>query len=278
MAVFGSVVISTGGLLIRSLEATTEWQVVFWRGIFLTLGTVGILLFQYRSAVFRETRRIGRLGLLGGLFHGGALTGYVLSITNTTVANAVFTMSTVPFFTAILAWVLLGERIGARTVFAIAAALTGVALMLSDGISTGTVFGNVSALFAAVCIACLVIILRKGRGVDMLPLTALGALLSALVAAIMMGGDYNIPFHDLILCLILGGVISCLGHFLFVVASRNISGAELTLLTLIEIILGPLWVWLFINEVPSAMTLIGGAVLLSAVGSHALFSLAGQRE
>ena len=84
--------------------------------------------------------------------------------------------------------------------------------------------------------------------------------------------------HFLVICLTLGGIISCMGYVFFVIASRRLSNAELTLLTLIEFILGPIWVWMFINEVPNDLSLIGGAVVLSAVGGHALFSMVKQGQ
>ena len=111
------------------------------------------------------------------------------------------------------------------------------------------------------------------RSVNMLPATAVGALFAALVAIFMTDGDYQVSWRDLAICITWGAVISSAGHFLVVTSSRCLPGAELTLLILIEFLLGPIWVWLFINEVPSAMTLIGGAVVLSAVGGHAVVSM-----
>ena len=278
LVILSAAVISTSGILIRSLEAATEWQVVFWRGVSLAVGVFVVLFIQHRGATINTIRSIGWLGVLGSMFFGGAMIGYVLAITNTTVANAVFTMSAVPFFTAVLAWVLLGERVSAITAVAIAAACVGIALMVGDGIATGTVFGNAMALFAAVCIAFFVVILRKGRAVNMLPATAIGGLLSAVLAFYFMEGGYQVSRRDLVICLTLGGIISCMGHVFFVIASRRLSNAELTLLTLIEFILGPIWVWMFINEVPNDLSLIGGAVVLSAVGGHALFSMVKQGQ
>lgn len=273
MIVLSAIINSSGGILVRSLEAANEWQVVFWRGLALGAAIMGIMFFQHRWAAFNEIRRIGRLGFIGGVFYSGALICYLLALTHTTIANAVFTLSAIPFFTALIAWLVLGERVRARTAIAIAAALAGIALMVGDGIATGSVFGNVMALVAAVCFSCFVVVLRKGRAVNMLPATGVGALLAALIAAFMIDGDYLISGQDLAICLIWGGVISSVAHFLVVNASRCLSGAVLTLIILIEFVLSPIWVWLFVNEVPSAMTLIGGAVVLSAVAGHALASM-----
>ena len=276
--VTSAVINSTGGLLVRSLEAATDWQVVFWRGLALAFAVLSVVVLQHRGAALYEFRRVGLLGVIGGMFYGGTLIGYVLALTHTTVANAVFTMSAIPFFTALIAWLVLGERVSARTAIAIAAALGGIALMVGDGISSGSVFGNVMAILAAVCFACFAVVLRKGRTTNMLPATAFGALFGAVVAALMMNGNYHVTGRDFAICLIWGGVISCAGHFLVITASRHLLGAEMTLIILIEFILGPIWVWILVNEVPSIMTLVGGVIVLSAVGVHALISLASQDE
>jgi drug/metabolite transporter (DMT)-like permease len=270
LMILSTVINSTGGLLVRSIEVASDWQIIFWRGAALGLAIIGIVLLQHRGDAFNAFQRIGRLGFIGGLFYGGTITAYVLSLTHTTIANAVFTMSAVPFFTALLAWWVLGERVSARTAIATLVAFAGIALMVSDGFSAGSIFGNVMAILASVSFACFVVILRKGRANNMLPATAIGALFAAIVAAIVLQGKLFVPLRDLAICLVWGGVIACVGHYLVVKASRHLSGAELTLIILIEFILGPIWVWLFINEVPSTMTLIGGAAVLSAVGSYAL--------
>ncbi len=273
LMVLSTVINSTGGLLVRSIEVASDWQIIFWRGTALGLAIIGIVLFQHRGDAVYAFQRIGRLGFIGGIFYGGTITAYVLSLTHTTVANAVFTMSAVPFFTALLAWWVLGERVSARTAIATVVAFAGIALMVSDGFATGSIFGNVMAILASVSFAGFVVILRKGRANNMLPATAIGALLAAIMAAIILQGNLRVPLRDLVICLVWGGVIASLGHFLVVKASRHLSGAELTLIILIEFILGPIWVWLFMNEVPSTMTLIGGAAVLSAVGSYALAAI-----
>ena len=105
---------------------------------------------------------------------------------------------------------------------------------------------------------------------DMLPAIGIGALIATLTAALMVGGDFAVPLGDLVLCIVWGGAVSCTAHFLLIFGSRHMLGAELTLLVLVEFILGPIWVWLFVNEVPSVLTLTGGVIVLSAVAGRAL--------
>jgi len=276
LTIFSAALNSAGGILVRSMDAASEWQIVFWRAFALAVAISGIVWFEHRTALAQAMRRIGPWSLLGGMFYGVTLIGYVLALTNTTVANADFTMSAIPIFTALFAWLVLGERVRMRTGLAIAAAVAGIGLMLGDGIAAGTLFGNAMALLASVSFACFVIVLRKGQAIDMLPTAVVGAAFATLVAAFMAEGDIKVSTEDLALCLLWGGVISCVAHFLIVTASRNLSGAELTLLLLVEFILGPVWVWLLIDETPSDLTLAGGAIVLAAVAGHALMSMRAQ--
>ncbi|MCP4049054.1 MAG: DMT family transporter [Gammaproteobacteria bacterium] len=275
MMVVSTLINSTGGLLVRSIESASDWQLIFWRGLVLALAVTGIVVFQHGKMAVPVFRRIGYLGLVAGFFYSGTVIFYILSVTHTTIANAVFTLSAIPFFTAVIAWVVLGERITITTAVAIACALGGIALMVGDGMAAGSVFGNVMAIAASVCFACFVVILRKKRSVNMLPATAIGSLIAAMVAVFVTIGDLQVSMHDLVICFVWGAVISSVGHFLVVTSSRHLGGAELTLLILIEFVLAPIWVWLLINEVPGMMTLAGGAIVLFAVAGHAMFSMRG---
>ncbi len=266
-----SAIMSLSGLLVRSLQNATDWQIVFWRGVGLAVAMTLLLLLEHKKETFNEMRRIGWLGVLGGVFFAGTIMGFVLALTHTTVANTVFTMSAIPFFTAIMAWLLLGERIKLLTRIAILVASIGIALMVGDGLARGSAFGNLMAILTAFAFACFVVVLRKGRSTNMLASLIVAALIASCVAVFMTSGDLSLSMHDLILCLVWGAVISGISYFLMVGASRHLQGAELTLLVLLEFILAPIWVFLFVDEVPGQMTLIGGSIVLASVAGHALF-------
>jgi drug/metabolite transporter, DME family len=270
MMIASSAVMSLSGLLVRNLEQAGDWQIIFWRGVALAVAMFAMLFFEFKGDTLREIRRIGRLGILGGAFFAVTIVGFLLALTHTTVANTVFTMSAIPFFTAVMAWIVLGERINTATAIAIFIASAGITLMVGDGLARGSAFGNMMAILAALGFACFVVVLRKGRSVNMLPSIIVAALLSSLAGAYMANGDLVISNHDLLLCIIWGAIITGASYFLMVASSRHLRGAELTLLVLLEFILAPLWVYLFVNEVPGEMTLIGGAVVLASVSGHAL--------
>ena len=278
MMIASSGIMSVSGLLVRNLHAAGDWQIIFWRSVGLAVAMAALLFFEHKGGAFKQMRCIGWLGILGGVFFASTIMGFVMALTHTTVANTVFTMSAIPFFTAVMAWFILGERVRPLTIIAILVASAGIALMVGDGFARGSVFGNLMAIMTALGFACFVVILRKGRSVNMLASLIVAALIAALVAFYMTQGDLNLSAHDLILCLIWGALISGGSYFFLVRASQHLQGAELTLLVLLEFILAPTWVFLFVNEVPGKMTLIGGSIVLASVAGHALFFAARRKS
>ena len=143
--------------------------------------------------------------------------------------------------------------------------MTGIALMLFDGFGSGALIGNLLALATAVFFAGFVVALRHGRHVDMLPGVAFGALVSTAIGGIM-ADSLDVPMRDILICLAWGALLSCFAHSIYTYASRHVLAAELTLLSLVEMIISPLWVWLALNETPTTYTLMGGAIVVAAIG------------
>ena len=264
---------SGSGLIVRLMDSADGWQIIFYRSCFLatTLGLVYVVQSGWRvRAALRELRP---WALLGSVAIASVNVCFILSLTLTTVANTMFLLSAAPFFTALLGWLVLRETVARGVWIAMGTALFGMGLMLWDGLGAGTLFGNALAVTAALCFGTFVVILRKGRGLNMLPVVILGTLLSAAYAAFMSGWDFSISWHDVGLLFLWGTLISGTVHADIHVGLRVTSpGAELTLLILIEFILSPMWVWLVIDERPSVATLIGGALVLASVASRAIAS------
>ena len=260
---------SLAGILIRSVEAATDWQILFIRSSALSLLLICILAARHRSRMVGEFRAVGWTGVAGGLCLGTAFTGFVFALNHTTIANAVFILSASPFVTAPLAWLVLGERVRQGTWIAMAAAVVGVGVMVVAGVSTGALFGNMMALLAVFGFAGFAVALRRGRQTDMLPAVCLAGIFSAIAAAAMVE-SFAVSPRDLLLCAAMGVVQLGIGLILFVGGSRHVPAAELALLSLTEVILGPIIVWVGIGEVPGAFTLAGGAIVLAAIAGHAL--------
>jgi len=266
---FAMLLWSSSGILMRSIETASQWPVVFYRSATMAATVFAIIAVSHRGRVVRAFRAAGGLGVLGGLFFAASTICFIFSITSTTVANTAFLSATAPLFAAVLAWIALKERVRAATWIAMAAALLGVALMVVEGVAAGRLSGNLLAVGSALTFAALTVALRGGRRVDMLPSVCLGGAFAALVG-LLFAADLAISVRDLALCVVMGTVQLSAPLVLFIVGSRHLSAVELSLLSLLDVVLSPLWVWLGIGETPSGLTLAGGAIVLTAIVGQAL--------
>ena len=273
LVIASSVANSASGLIVRSMDSADAWRVIFYRSCFLAIALAMVFAFQSRGRVRAALRELRPWALLGSVAIATVNTCFVLSLTHTTVANTMFSLSAAPFFTALLGWIVLGEKVERGLWLAMGVALIGMGVMLWDGLGAGTLLGNAFAVMAALSFGTFVVILRKGRGVNMLPVAILGTVLGGLFAGFMSGWALSISRHDLALLFVWGMLLSGTVHAIFTWSSRHVPGAELTLLILIEFILAPMWVWLAIDERPSLATLIGGVLVMAAVASRAIASL-----
>lgn len=273
LMVGSSSIMSFGGLIVRSMQEADAWQVNLHRAYAAFLGVLLILVLRYRRTTFQQVRGIGRSGLLGGALLAMAGICFLQAITTTTVANTLFILSAIPFFSALLARIILGERLRPVTLLAMSVAACGIAVMVSAGLSAGVGYGNAMALATALFFAAYAVIVRRKRHVDMYPVALVSTLGIMLVAAIARVGNWAIPWHDIVLCFFWGSVITGLAHWMFIAASRHLVAAELTLFMLLEFSLGPVWVWLFVAESPTRGTILGGSIVIAAVAAWALLQM-----
>ena len=269
--------LSLGGLLMRLIDAAGAWQILLYRSLAMAAFFIVILAATGALSRFRG----GWPLVVAGLCVACAFVGFIFSITNTTVANTFFLLATQPLLTALLAWRVLGEIPGSRTWVAMAIALAGVGCMVLDGIAQGTLFGNAMALLSALSFAALTVTLRMNRHLDMRPGFALGGAFAAGIAlaalglgaapsgTTALGMSLAISSWDLLLCVTSGTVQIGLGMLLYTLGTRHINAGEAALLALSEVILAPIWVWLVVDEIPSVLTLSGGAIVLLALLSRA---------
>ena len=162
-----------------------------------------------------------------------------------------------------------------------AGAVVGILVMVGEGFLVGTLMGNLFALGAAFGFACFTVILRSGKTVDMTPSVCWAGVWGATLAAFMTGLDsvpLEISTHDLLLCSLLGFVQVGLGLIMFTIGSRHVPAGELALLSLTEVVLGPIWVWIGVGEVPSRYTLLGGAIVLGAICVQAVSGMRSKRS
>ncbi len=267
---------SSMGLGIRSIEVANVWQILFYRS--LALGTFLFILITFRSGYqpIATIRKAGMAGAIGGMGLVLAFAGGIYAIQTTTVANAMFLFAAAPFMAAVLGWIILRESVRKATWLAMVFAIAGIAIMVFNGMSAGRMAGNISALVSAGGFALFTIALRWGKLEDMLPAVFLAGVFATIVSALVCQfGKYgfDIPAKDIAIAFSMGVFQVGLGLAIYTVGSKVLPAAELALLSMTEVLLGPVWVWLFIGEMVSFPTLVGGAILMLSIAGNAISGL-----
>lgn len=268
---------STSGLIFRNIEAATAPQIIFYRGLCLTFAVIGFVVWRHRFFAVRAFVSTGKAGIAGAFGLGLASVTFISAMEHTTIANISFMIAATPFFAGAMAWIILRETMALRTIIATLIAMCGVLVMVGEGFALGSLHGNLLALSCALLSSVYVVAVRFGKGVDMVPTVAMAGAVAASTAFLMMD-SFSISLHDLALCALQGIFISALCNGLFTLCARHIPAGELTVLSLLESALSPLWVFLFLSEVPTTVTLIGGTVILCAVLLQAFWPGAPRRE
>ncbi len=264
LVLLGGFSLSWGGLIIRSFEEASIWQILFYRSIFFLWALITFLLLTYGKKTFKKIKEAGVPGLVGGIFLSGSYVAYMYSMTETTVANVVFIISTQTVFLPILAYFFLKEKISPRGLVAIVLAMIGVTLMIGDSFGTGSLNGNLAALVIPINFSILILIIRKYPKVDMIPAIFYAGIFSCLYGLIFLEG-ISISPKDVWLSFLLGVPQLAFGFVFITIGSRTTPAVMVGLLMLMETIFAPIWVWLFYNEIPPTSVLIGGLIIISAV-------------
>lgn len=264
---------STIGLMIRLIDDAGTWAVLFWRSAGMVPVLVLWVALNSGGAVLAPLRRTGSAGLLGGLGLVLAFAGAIYAIQTTTIANAVLLFAASPFLAALLGWLLLGEPVRPATWTAIAVALAGLVVMVGGGMSGGALAGNLSALLSALGFAMFTVALRHGRLDDMMPAVIIGGAMSmvaALAATALTGATLMVSGRDIALAMGMGAALLGVGMALYTLGSKVVPAADLTLLSMLEVLLAPVWAWLVLGETASRATLAGGVLVLGAIAFNAL--------
>lgn len=263
---------STIGVVVRQIDEAGSASIMFWRSAGLMPVLWAFVYWRSGGKVLSGIRAVGLPGLVGALGLVAAYAGALYALQATSVANAVFLYTTAPFFAALLGWAALGERVPMTTWGAMALAGAGIFVMIGGGIETGRLDGNIAALISAAGFAVFSVSLRWGHVEDSLPIVLLGGILSMIAAfglAAMLGQTVAASGRDMAIALVLGAVVLAGGMALYTFGSKALPTAELTLISSIENILAPLWVWLLLGETATKETLMGGVLVLIAVMGNA---------
>jgi drug/metabolite transporter (DMT)-like permease len=273
LLVAGSALVwSFGGAIARFLEVDDSWAIVFWRSLFAAIFLLGFMLWRDgprgTAALFKG---MGLAGLGVALCFAIASSSFVVALAHTTVANILLMQAGVPLIAALITFTLFRERTSAATWAAIAAVIAGVAIMVSDSF-TGKVspIGDGLALLISVMFAIATVITRRHAHVRMTPAVCLGTIIAACFAS-LHAGLYLVSAIDYGWLVAFGALNLGLGLVMFTTGVRLLPAALAALVGTLEPVLGPLWVWLIHNEIPSERTLIGGSVVFAALLAHLLW-------
>lgn len=267
---------SIAGVFTRHLEAARGFEVTFWRSVFAALFVAAALLYQKREHAIASVVAVGRFGLLSGAMWSVMFSCFMIALTMTTVANTLIVMSISPFLTALFAWLFLRQKVALRTWFAIAAAFVGMVWMFASGMAemgASHLAGMAVAMGVPIAASVNVITMKKaGQSIDLIPAVLLGGVFSALTM-LPLSWPFQASLHDVALLAVLGFFQLGLPCMLMVAAAKSLSAPEISLLALLEVLLGPLWTWVGAGEVPGQSTLVGGTVVLTALVFNELATL-----
>ena len=264
LLLFGGFCLSWGGFIIRSFEEATVWQILLLRSVFFMIALMFFLIATYKKNTIKIIKDAGFPAVLGGLVMSLSFIAFVVSMSITTVANVVFIISTQTMFLAIFGYFYLKEKVSLIGSSSIFLAMSGILIMVGDSISTGSLFGNLVALVIPINFAIYVMIIRKNSNLDMVPAMLYSGIFSLIYGAIL-SKSFEFTSHDLFMGFLLGVPQLALGFICITIGSRTTASATVGLLMLMETLCGPLWVWLFLNEIPPISVFIGGAVIISAI-------------
>ena len=261
---FGAFSLSFGGLIIKSFEGATQWQILFWRTVFFLLVISIYLAITYKKNIFKSFYDSGIPGFFGGLILSFGFCGYVFAMYNTTVANTNFIIQTQTIFLAIFGYFFLKEKISKITLISIILAISGIILMVGNTLSAGQTIGNLAAFSMPISFAVLILVVRKYPNVDMVPSQFIAGIF-ALIIGYLMSGKINISYYDIFLGFLAGFFQLGFGFIFITIGAQRTPSAMVGIIMLTEAVFGPLWAWLFINEQPPTIVITGGTIVIIAV-------------
>ncbi|MDM8556313.1 DMT family transporter [Desulfococcaceae bacterium HSG7] len=264
----GVLVLTPDALIIRLIEAPRP-TLIFWRGLLLSISLTIFFLIRYRTNALGVLRQIGIPGLLCSLCFCGSTIMFVTSITLTAAANTLVILSIAPLFAAVLSHFFLAETAPLRTWMTILVCFMGILSIFAGNLGSGALLGDLCAVGAAIFLASYFVIVRHARAVNMVPALIISGLMVAILVS-PFAHPLSISMRDFTLLLILGCVILPLSFALMTIGPRYLPAPEVGLILLLETVLGPVWVWFGLGEIPDSTTVIGGIAVVSALTIHLL--------
>ena len=269
----GAVLVATAGVVFsftaiayRAVDDATDWQFLAYRGASTTAAMLVLTALRHsrRPVPFGQTngRIVGAAAIL-------ALTSmlYILALSRTSAAVTLFLLAAAPIFAAVVGWIALRESVERPTIIAIALTAVGIIVMVGSGLDAGSGVGVLFAALIPICVGSYNVVLRSAGEVDpVIPALISGLMLTVVAGAVAVATDgLAVSWHDALLATVTGGFALGVGLPMFNLGHRSVASARVSLLLMTEVVLAPLWVWIWPGERPRASTLIGGAIVLGTV-------------
>jgi drug/metabolite transporter (DMT)-like permease len=254
---------SLAGLFTRVIPLDS-WTILAWRGIFAALGLALVVAIMERGRTLRVFLDMGAAGWSFVAVSGLGTVFFITSLKETTVAHVAVVYATIPFVAALLAWLALGERPRRNAIIASTTALIGIVIMIGIN-NEGTIHGDLLAFGMTLCMAVLMVIVRRSPDIAIMPAACISALASALVCWPIAAAPLSVAGPDLLMLALFGLLVSAVGLAFFTLGARLLPPVETALLGSLDAPLAPLWIWLFFSEMPGGSTIAGGTVVFAAV-------------
>lgn len=274
LALGAGAVWSLGGITAKVADGADPFQYLVWRSVAVIVVVEALSFLQLKPAPTLTAYRSGRTMIIANVMLFIASFGFVYAVKTTSPANAAFLGSTVPIFGALLAWVILRERLNWVTIVAIVVAFIGLLVTVVGDLGSGTMVGNLAALSSAVGFAGYTVCVRSDRDRDWSPVLPGYAVMMIVVCGtvtLAKGNPLVPPTGDLLLALLHGGVIIVLGTYMFNHASKQVPAAVMTLFAQTEMVLVPVWSITLLGERPKTMVLLGGCIIFVAILGKAVY-------
>jgi drug/metabolite transporter (DMT)-like permease len=254
---------STGGIFVRLLDMDL-WTMLVWRSLFAALFLLLVVVVRYGRKTAAAFGRLGAAGLAAVPISAISMVSFVAALKLTTVANVLMVYATVPFVAAGIAYVWLKERPSREALLASAAALVGIVIIVGGALRPHDIAGNALAFLMTVTFGIVLVMARRHQSLDMATVNALAAGLCGLACLPLAQPGLPSPYELVVLALF-GLMTTALAYLLFLTGGRYIPSGEAGLIGLLDVVLGPIWVWLLFREDPGEPALIGGGIVLASV-------------
>jgi drug/metabolite transporter (DMT)-like permease len=263
LVLLATVLWSLAGLFARLLADLDLWTVMGWRALFGAASIAVVGLIEYASGRLDSPFGFGPLSPLVALLAMIAISAYAAAVMTTTIADVMVIYATLPFVAAAIGFLINGERVAARTLMASGLALLGIVIMVASGLGSGRLLGQALSMLMTLAFGAMIVLQRRQPGASMIAVNCLGALGSG-VFGLANSPLQPIGLYDLAVLFLFGLTTIGLAFVIFMEGAKCIPSAEAGLISLLDVVLGPIWVFLAFGENPGLATILGGAIVLAA--------------